>query len=151
MAASTTRSARFLRALPTLAQLILGIAGLASRNEFLMVVGMVLVGSVVFRNWRHWWTYVLTGERATGAWTVDPRYASPGELRVSLIAAGGRPIEVIKAVREIAGADLLGAKILVEGVPSIIVDRIDRPSAEAAQQLLAEAGAKAVIEAATAR
>ena len=59
---------------------------------------------------------------------------------VVLVEPGDRPIAVVKAVREITGAGLKESKDLVDNVPSVI-DRLERPDAEAMMVKLRAAGA----------
>lgn len=65
-------------------------------------------------------------------------------VNVVLTAAGERPIAVIKVLREVTGARLNEAKELVESAPSV-VDRLERPDAEALMIKLRAAGAEVAI------
>ena len=61
-------------------------------------------------------------------------------VNVVLVDAGDRPIAVVKEIRELTGAGLKEAKGLVDNVPSV-VDRLERPDAEAMMVKLRAAGA----------
>jgi len=142
--ASPSRSSKVARALPRLLQIALGIGVLFVDHNLVRLAGVVLIGTAVMSDWRLWWRYVSTGERQ-GGWKPEPAFAEPGTHSVTLTEAGPRPVEVVKAVREICGADLLAAKILVEGVPSVLADAVSEASATAARERLESAGATAVV------
>lgn len=63
------------------------------------------------------------------------------EFTVTLKEAGGQKVAVIKAVKEITGLGLGEAKALVDGVPSLIKEKVSKDDAEAAKKALEEAGA----------
>ena len=63
------------------------------------------------------------------------------EFDVILADAGGKKIQVIKAVREITGLGLKEAKELVEGAPKSVKEQISKEEAEDVKKKLEEAGA----------
>ncbi len=67
------------------------------------------------------------------------------EFTVTLKAAGGNKIQVIKAVREITGLGLKEAKALVDGAPKPVKENVPKDEADAVQKKLAEAGAEADV------
>ncbi|WP_300682010.1 ribosomal protein L7/L12 [Nocardioides sp.] len=146
MTKPTSRTAQIGRALPRICVLVLGVLGLASGHMFAEIAGLVVVGATVATNWKAWWTYVVTGQRPSTATPPPAEFAEPGTYRVRLEAAGERPIQVIKAIREVSGADLYEAKILVEGVPSIMADQVSVTSADRVRARLEAAGATVSME-----
>ncbi|HVY54939.1 MAG TPA: 50S ribosomal protein L7/L12 [Thermodesulfobacteriota bacterium] len=67
------------------------------------------------------------------------------EFTVTLKAAGGNKIQVIKAVREVTSLGLKEAKDLVEGAPKPVKEGVDKQEAENIKKKLEEAGAQAEI------
>ena len=63
-----------------------------------------------------------------------------------LLVVGDHNVEVIKAVREITGLGLKGAKDLVEDAPSIVKESVSWSEAEAIKTALERVGAKAAIQ-----
>ncbi len=63
------------------------------------------------------------------------------EFDVELVAAGDSKINVIKAVREITGQGLKEAKDMVDGVPTVIKEKLAKDEAEAMKTTLEDAGA----------
>ena len=63
-----------------------------------------------------------------------------------LTEAGAQKVGVIKVVREITGLGLKEAKDLVDGAPKTIKEAMPKADAEAAQEKLVEAGAKAELK-----
>ncbi|MDR1595882.1 MAG: 50S ribosomal protein L7/L12 [Puniceicoccales bacterium] len=63
------------------------------------------------------------------------------EFDVVLKTTGDKKIEVIKAVREIAGLGLKEAKDLVEGAPKTVKEAVSKSSAEEMKKKLEDAGA----------
>jgi large subunit ribosomal protein L7/L12 len=68
------------------------------------------------------------------------------EFNVMLVAAGERPVNVIKAVRELTGLGLKEAKAVVDGAPAIVLEAISRDAAFQARQVLEQAGARVEIK-----
>ena len=67
------------------------------------------------------------------------------EFTVNLTDAGSQKVAVIKAVKELTGLGLGEAKALVDGVPSVIKEKVSKDEAEAAKKALEEAGASAEL------
>ena len=63
------------------------------------------------------------------------------EFNVMLTAVGDKKINVIKAVREIAGLGLKDAKALVDGAPAAVKENVAKADAEEMKKKLEEAGA----------
>ena len=57
-----------------------------------------------------------------------------------------KKVGVIKVVRELTGLGLKEAKDLVEGVPSVVKDAVNKADSEAMKKKLEEAGAKVEIK-----
>jgi large subunit ribosomal protein L7/L12 len=68
------------------------------------------------------------------------------EFTVNLLEAGANKVSVIKAVRELTGLGLKEAKDLVEGVPSLVKDAVNKADSEAMKKKLEDAGAKVEIK-----
>ena len=61
---------------------------------------------------------------------------------VALLDPGARQVEVVRAVRQLVrGLGLIDAKELVTGTPSILLEQVSAPEAEAARERLEDAGA----------
>ena len=63
------------------------------------------------------------------------------EFTVTLKDAGTQKVAVIKAVKEITGLGLGESKAIVDGVPSVVKEKVSKDDAEAAKKQLEEAGA----------
>ena len=63
------------------------------------------------------------------------------EFTVMLASAGGKKINVIKAVREATGLGLKEAKALVDGAPAAVKENVAKAEAEELKAKLEEAGA----------
>ncbi|MCB9745662.1 MAG: 50S ribosomal protein L7/L12 [Alphaproteobacteria bacterium] len=70
----------------------------------------------------------------------------PTEFNVLLKGFGDNKIKVIKAIRAITGLGLKEAKELVEAVPSVIKESVDKEAAESVKKDLEEAGAEVEIK-----
>ena len=57
-----------------------------------------------------------------------------------------KKVGVIKVVRELTGLGLKEAKDLVEGVPALVKDAVDKADVDAMKKKLEEAGAKVVVK-----
>ena len=68
------------------------------------------------------------------------------EFDVILADAGGKKIQVIKAVREITGLGLKEAKELVEGAPKPVKEQVSKEEAEDVKKKLEEAGASVELK-----
>lgn len=71
--------------------------------------------------------------------------AAPSEVTVTLTAAGGSKVGVIKIVRELTGLGLVEAKGLVDKAPSAIKENISPEEAEEIKARLVEAGASVEV------
>ena len=70
----------------------------------------------------------------------------PTEVTVTLVAAGGNKISVIKVVREITGLGLKEAKELVDGAPKPIKENIKPEEAAEIKEKLEAAGATVEVK-----
>ena len=68
------------------------------------------------------------------------------EFTVVLKEQGSEKIKVIKAVRELTGLGLKEAKALVDEVPSVIKEDVDKAEAEAIKAQLTEVGAEVELK-----
>ncbi|MDR2628955.1 MAG: 50S ribosomal protein L7/L12 [Puniceicoccales bacterium] len=71
----------------------------------------------------------------------SPAAEEKTEFEVVLKATGDKKIEVIKAVREVAGLGLKEAKDLVEGAPKTVKEAVSKADAEEMKKKLEAAGA----------
>ena len=67
------------------------------------------------------------------------------EFNVTLKAAGGSKLAVVKLVKELTGLGLIEAKELVDGAPTAIKEGIQKDEAEALKSQLEEAGAEVEV------
>jgi hypothetical protein len=91
-----------------------------------------------------WWHTVRAG-------TPPPSYGILDELpdgrwRLVLHSPGDKPVQVVKAVRELTGMDLLTAKNLVDGAPREVARGLSEIAAQRGVELLDGAGAVAVAQ-----
>ena len=75
-----------------------------------------------------------------------PAAAEKTQFTVTLAAAGDQKINVIKAVREIAGLGLAESKALVDGAPKPVKEGVDKAAAEDAKSKLEAAGATVELQ-----
>jgi len=68
------------------------------------------------------------------------------EFDVILKAAGGKKLQVVKAVKELTGLGLKEAKEVVDGAPKEIKTGVAKDEAEALKKQLEEAGAEVEIK-----
>ena len=68
------------------------------------------------------------------------------EFDVELTDAGGKKINVIKAIREITQLGLADAKNLVEAAPKVVKEGVSKDEAEEIKKKLEEAGAKVNVK-----
>jgi large subunit ribosomal protein L7/L12 len=68
------------------------------------------------------------------------------EFDVELTEAGGKKINVIKAIREITQLGLADAKALVEAAPKVVKEAVSKEEAEEIKKKLEEAGAKVTVK-----
>ena len=85
---------------------------------------------------------------AAGAGAGPAPEAAPEqtEFTVTLTAAGGNKIGVIKAIREITNLGLKEAKDLVDGAPKTVKEAVAKAEAEEIKKKLTEAGATVEIK-----
>jgi len=68
------------------------------------------------------------------------------EFDVELSEAGGKKINVIKAIREITQLGLADAKALVEAAPKVVKEAVSKEEAADIKKKLEEAGAKVTVK-----
>jgi len=68
------------------------------------------------------------------------------EFTVSLTDVGAEKIKVIKVVREVTSLGLKEAKDLVEAVPKVLKEAVNKDEAEAIRKKFDEVGAKVEIK-----
>ena len=68
------------------------------------------------------------------------------EFDVELTEAGGKKINVIKAIREITQLGLADAKALVEAAPKVVKEAVSKDTADEIKKKLEEAGAKVTVK-----
>jgi large subunit ribosomal protein L7/L12 len=68
------------------------------------------------------------------------------EFDVELTDAGGKKINVIKAIREITQLGLADAKALVEAAPKVVKEAVSKEVADDIKKKLEEAGAKVTVK-----
>lgn len=92
---------------------------------------------------------------SAAAAVAAPAAAAPGaaaaveektEFNVVMTAFGDNKINVIKVIRELTGLGLKEAKDMVEGVPSLVKEGVNKEDAESIKKKLVEAGAKVDIK-----
>ena len=88
----------------------------------------------------------VAGPPAAAAEGGGEAAAEKTEFDVILAAAGGKKIQVIKAVREITGLGLKEAKELVEGAPKPVKEAISKEESEEVKKKLEEAGATVEVK-----
>lgn len=88
-----------------------------------------------------WWRYVVSGVAPTPP--TDAKYTQPGRYQVELLGAGDRPIEVVKALREVSSLGLVEAKQLIDGAPTIVATNISESSATHVRDRISRAGGTA--------
>lgn len=86
---------------------------------------------------------VVAGPAATGGGESAEEKDS---FDVELTAAGGAPIQVIKAIKEALGLGLKEAKDLVDGAPSVIKQGMKKEEAEALKKKIEEAGGQVTLK-----
>ena len=68
------------------------------------------------------------------------------EFDVELSEAGGKKINVIKAIREITQLGLADAKALVEAAPKVVKEAVSKDEADEIKKKLEEAGAEDTVK-----
>ena len=82
----------------------------------------------------------------SGGPTTDDTEQEKSEFDVTLTAAGGSKLAVVKLVKELTGLGLKEAKELVDNAPSPIKEGIAKDEAEALKKSLEEAGAEVELK-----
>lgn len=70
-----------------------------------------------------------------------PAEDAKSDWTITLKDAGAQKVAVIKAVKDITGLGLGESKAIVDGVPSVVKEKVPTEEAEAAKKTLEEAGA----------
>jgi large subunit ribosomal protein L7/L12 len=68
------------------------------------------------------------------------------EFTVVMTSFGENKVQVIKVIRELTGLGLKEAKDLVEGVPSLVKEGVNKADSDAMKKKLEDAGAKVEIK-----
>lgn len=87
---------------------------------------------------------VAVAAPAAGAGEAAP--AEKTSFDVILKTAGQSKLQVIKAVKEIAGLSLGDAKALVDGAPKAVKEGVSKEEAESIKSQLEEAGAEVEVK-----
>ncbi|HLJ52956.1 MAG TPA: 50S ribosomal protein L7/L12 [Rhizomicrobium sp.] len=89
----------------------------------------------------------MVAAAGAGGGGAAPAAEAKTEFDVTLVAAGDKKINVIKAVREIVpGLGLKEAKDLVEGAPKAVKTGVTKEEADAIKAKLEEQGAKVEVK-----
>ncbi len=86
---------------------------------------------------------VVAGPAGSGA---EGGEAEKTEFDVILVSPGGAKLQVVKAVKEIAGLGLKEAKALVDEAPKAIKEKVSKDEAESLKAKLEEVGAEVEIK-----
>jgi large subunit ribosomal protein L7/L12 len=81
-----------------------------------------------------------------GAGAEAPAAEEKDEFTVSLEAAGDKKIQVIKEVRTLTSLGLKEAKDLVDGAPKVVLENVNKETAEKAKAALEGAGATVTVK-----
>ena len=81
-----------------------------------------------------------------GAATADAEAEEKDEFDVVLEAAGDKKIQVIKEVRSLTSLGLKEAKDLVDGAPKVVLEKVNKESADKARAALEGAGATVTVK-----
>ena len=137
---------RVRRALPPVLGVILGLVIMRRyADEWLYWLGFATFLLSSLRIVLHpvrWWEFVVTGAPTP---PTDVKYTHPGAYQVELLSAGNRPIEVVKALREVCGLGLVEAQQRVDDAPSVIASHISESSAAQVRDRIDRAGGTATF------
>ena len=131
------------RALPRIAGAGLGLALARVDAGVLSAAGIVVFVLSVMTNPARWWHYVLTGAKPEAPPAAE--FSEAGVCSVELQNSGTRPVEVIRALREVTGAGFSDAKATVESAPATIAEGLSEDSAQRVRDRVERAGATAAV------
>ena len=83
---------------------------------------------------------------AAGPAAAAPAAEEKSSFDVVLKSAGAAKLQVVKAVKELAGLGLKEAKELVDGAPSVVKEGLSKADAENLKKSLEEAGAEVELK-----
>ena len=83
---------------------------------------------------------------AAGPAAGAPAAEEKNSFDVVLKSAGAAKLQVVKAVKELAGLGLKEAKELVDGAPSVVKEGLSKADAENLKKSLEEAGAEVELK-----
>ncbi|HWU23391.1 MAG TPA: 50S ribosomal protein L7/L12 [Nocardioides sp.] len=89
---------------------------------------------------------VAAAPAAGGAAGGADEAAAQDEFDVVLEAAGDKKINVIKEVRALTSLGLKEAKDLVEGAPKVVLEKVNKETADKAKEALEAAGASVTLK-----
>jgi large subunit ribosomal protein L7/L12 len=81
--------------------------------------------------------------RGSGAAQRTPRAMEPGDWWVVLQAVGPKPIQLIRVIRDVTGAGLVEARVVLDDVPTILRRDLSPTAAEELAEMLRRTGATA--------
>jgi ribosomal protein L7/L12 len=122
---------------------VLGLAVMSSERGVCLLVGSAIFVLSVLVNPARWWQYVLTGAKTQSPPAAE--LSEPGAWGVELRNSGARPVEVIKAIREVTWAAFPEAETQVQGAPATIAENRSEGSARRVRDRIERAGATASI------
>jgi len=89
---------------------------------------------------------VAVAAAASGGGAEVEQPEEQDEFDVTLVAAGEKKIQVIKEVRSLTSLGLKEAKDLVDGAPKLVLEKVNKESAERARAALEGAGATVTVK-----
>jgi large subunit ribosomal protein L7/L12 len=89
---------------------------------------------------------VAVAAAASGGGAEVEQPEEQDEFDVTLVAAGEKKIQVIKEVRSLTSLGLKEAKDLVDGAPKLVLEKVNKESAEKARAALEGAGATVTVK-----
>lgn len=91
-------------------------------------------------------TRAFAGPMVAGGGELATAVQEKTEFNVKMTSFGDKKINVIKTIRSITGLGLKEAKDLVESVPSVVKEGVNKEEAAKIKKELEEAGAKVELE-----
>src|SRR5450755_1594844 len=88
----------------------------------------------------------VAGPAAAGGAEGAPVEGEQDEFDVNLTGAGDKKIQVIKEVRSLTSLGLKEAKDLVDGAPKLVLEKVNKESAEKGRAALEGAGATVTVK-----